>query len=94
MRIEVSVPGLLRDCTGLQGRFHLEAETLEQALRVLFATYPLLRLHVFDDGGRIREHVLIYLNKDNIARLERWDIPLREGDRLAVLQAVSGGSAS
>lgn len=91
MQIEVSVPALLRDCTDRRGRFRLEASTLEEAIRVLFETYPLLRPHVYDDAGRMREHVLIYLNKDNVARMERLDIPLQAGDRLAVLQAVSGG---
>lgn len=89
--IEVSVPGLLRDCTGDRGRFTLEAATLGEAIGRLFETHPLLRAHVYDDAGRVREHVLIYLNRDNVARLDSLDVPLRPGDRLAILQAVSGG---
>jgi len=89
--IEVSVPSMLKDCTGGQSLFHIEAETLAEAVRSLFDVYPLLRLHVFDETGEQRPHVLLYYNEENIKWLETLDIPLESGDRLTVLQAVSGG---
>ncbi|HZG58626.1 MoaD/ThiS family protein [Paenibacillus sp.] len=89
--IEASVPMLLSDCTGGRTRFPLEAATLEDALRALVETYPLLRRHLFTEQGDVRKHVLIFWNDDNIEWLERLDVPLRAGDRLRVLQAVSGG---
>jgi adenylyltransferase/sulfurtransferase len=91
MQIEVSVPGLLRDCTQGQIRFPLEADTLAQALRTLTETYPLLKRHLYNEQGNVREHVLLYYNDDNIAWLDDLDISLRPGDKLRVLQAVSGG---
>ncbi|WP_276353380.1 MoaD/ThiS family protein [Cohnella caldifontis] len=91
MRLEVSVPLLLRDCTGGRSRFSLEADTLEEALRRLIETYPLLKVHVYDERGQVREHVLLYYNDDNVAWLDDLGIPLRPGDKLRVLQAVSGG---
>ena len=89
--INCSVPPLINDCTGGKSHFTLEAETLEQALSLLQDTYPLLRIHLYTEAGDIRQHVLFYYNNDNIAWLDRLDIPLRTGDRLTVLQAVSGG---
>ncbi|CAG7635265.1 Sulfur carrier protein CysO [Paenibacillus solanacearum] len=91
MRLEVSVPSLLRDCTGGQVSFPLEAATLREALGALLAAYPLLRRHLFTEQGQLRKHVLIYYNEDSLAWLDDWNIPLQEGDRLQVLQAVSGG---
>jgi sulfur-carrier protein len=35
--------------------------------------------------------VLIFYNAESIAWLERLDVPLQPGDRLDLLQAVSGG---
>lgn len=89
--IEASVPMLISDCTGGRTRFPLEADTLEEALRALIETYPLLRRHLYTEQGEVRRHVLIFLNDENIEWLERRDAPLRKGDRLRVLQAVSGG---
>lgn len=89
--VSCSVPGLINDCTGGKSSFTLEADTLDQAIRVLTDTYPLLRHHLFTEAGDVREHVLFFYNEDNIAWLEQLDVPLRDGDRLTVLQAVSGG---
>lgn len=89
--IEWLVPSLINDCTGGRSFFQLEADTLEQALSRLVETYPLLRIHLYKEDGSLREHVLIYYNDDNLAWIANKDIPLQDGDRLSVLQAVSGG---
>jgi sulfur-carrier protein len=91
VKIEVRVPGLLRDCTENQGRFFLEAATLNQAVDRLLEIYPRLRVHIYDEQGRLRRHILLFYNNTNFKDLERRDIPLRAGDRLSVVQAVSGG---
>ncbi|NHN28210.1 MoaD/ThiS family protein [Paenibacillus agricola] len=91
MELAVSVPSLLRDCTGGKSHFTLEADTLDHAMKRLLADYPLLNHHIFDEAGKLRQHVLIYYNEDNIEWLEHRQIPLQVGDKLMVLQAVSGG---
>lgn len=91
MQIEVNVPPLLADCTKGQVKFNLEAETLEEAMNHLLATYPLLRTHLYDEDDILRQHVIICYNKENIAWLEHMDISLQEGDQLIIYQAVSGG---
>lgn len=91
MRIEASVPGLLADCTGGRAKFPLEADTLREALDCLFSDYPLLKRHVYNENGEVRKHVLLCYNKDNIDWLVDLDIPLRSGDKLFVMQLVSGG---
>jgi molybdopterin synthase sulfur carrier subunit len=91
MDIEVSVPALLADCTGGKARFTLHADTLQEALDRLFADYPLLKHHVFTEPVKVRKHVLLCYNDDNIDWLESLDIPLRAGDKVFVMQLVSGG---
>jgi len=91
MQVEVTIPSLLSDCAGNQTCFCLEAGTLAQALQRLRETYPLLRVHLYDEQERLRRHVLIYYNDESIAWLDRLNVPLQPGDRLTVLQNVSGG---
>ncbi|WP_020574436.1 MoaD/ThiS family protein [Actinopolymorpha alba] len=69
----------------------LRRATLAEAVDRLLATYPLLRLHLYDETNHLRPHVLIYFNDANIAWFERLDLPLKAGDRLTILQNVSGG---
>ena len=91
MQIEVTIPTLLRDCAGGRCRFPLEAGTLAEALARLIQTYPLLRVHLYDEAGRLRRHLMVFYNDESITWLDRLDLSLRPGDRLHVVQAVSGG---
>jgi molybdopterin converting factor small subunit len=89
--LEVRVPTLLRDCTGGASPVTIEAATLSEALERLRETYPLLRVHLYDEAQQLRPHVLIFYNEESTRWLERLDVPLRPGDRLEIIQAVSGG---
>lgn len=89
--IEVSLPAMLRDSIKAPKHLRVAAATLDEALHNLFEHHPLLRVHVYDDQGRQRPHVLLYYNDDNVAWLDPLTTPLRPGDTLSVLQAVSGG---
>ncbi|HUL52699.1 MAG TPA: MoaD/ThiS family protein [Opitutaceae bacterium] len=91
MQIEVTIPSLLADSTGDRRHFPLEADTLAGALRRLLEDYPQLRPHLYDETMRLRRHVLIFFNDDNLALIEDRSIRLKTGDRLQVVQAVSGG---
>ncbi len=91
MQIEVTVPGLLADCVGGRRQVALEARTLAEALRRLPEEHPRLRPHLYDEAMRLRRHVLIFFNDDNVATIADREVPLKPGDRLLVLQAVSGG---
>lgn len=91
MLITVSVPSLLRDCTGGNVKFQLDALTLQEALDQLISCYPLLRVHLWTETGQVRKHVLLYYNDTNIAWLDDLNITLQQGDQLIVFQAVSGG---
>jgi adenylyltransferase/sulfurtransferase len=91
MEATVTVPALLRDSVGGKTSFSVAGATLAEALERMLETYPLLRIHLYDEAGQLRPHVLIFYNAESIAWLDRLDIPLRAGDRIDVLQAVSGG---
>lgn len=87
----VHVPFLLRGTLGDRPAVTIEATTLEQGLATLFSSYPLLERHVHDDHGVMRQHVFIAFNGRNIAHMPDRKVALRDGDRIDVLQAVSGG---
>ena len=50
-----------------------------------------LAVHLFDEGGGFRTHVLCFHNDTNTRWLESLDVLLQDGDRITFLQAVSGG---
>lgn len=89
--IDVSIPTILRDCTGGRSSISISASTLAEALGVLRETHPLLGVHLYEETGQLRPHVLIFYNEESTRWLRNLDVPLQPGDRLEILQAVSGG---
>lgn len=89
--IEVTLPGILASCVGGENKVTVEADTLSGSIEALLAAYPLLKVHLFKEDGALREHVMFLYNDQSTNWLESTDIPLQPGDRLTVLQLVSGG---
>ena len=82
---------MLRDSVGGRASFTIDADTIASALETIKRDYPLLRVHVWDDFGQQRQHVLIFHNDTALRWLPTLDEPLKEGDRLQIVQAISGG---
>lgn len=89
--VEVELPGLLRDTLGGREPLAATGTTLAEALDDLFRRHPLLRIHLYEEGGGLRRHVLLFHNDENVGARPAAGIALRPGDRVTVLQAVSGG---
>lgn len=91
MQIEVTVPGLLADSVNGRRQFSIDAQTIGDAIETLKRDFPLLRVHLYDDADQLRQHVLIYYNDESIKWITDLDRPSNAGDRIAIIQAVSGG---
>lgn len=90
-RVTLEVPGILRDCTGGQAEIEFQADRLQDAVEAIREDWPLLATHVFTEAGEIRPHVLLLHNDQLKRRTTNQDVPLANGDRLTIVQAVSGG---
>lgn len=88
MTVTVSVPRLLAPATGGPTEFRLEAVTVEEMIERLLGACPGLRVHLFDEAGRLRPHVLCFLDGE-ASRLDDRDQPI--AGEVRFLQAVSGG---
>ena len=79
-------------------RRHLEvpsvevpAATVREALECVFADHPRLRGYIVDEQGRLRQHVVVFV--DGQAARDRTGLtdPLSDGSEVFVMQALSGG---
>jgi molybdopterin synthase sulfur carrier subunit len=89
-RVTVELPSLLRNVLS-QSSIAVEGDTLDEALDDAYSRVPGLRVHLCDESGRFRPHVLCFLNDTNTRWLNGANPPLRDGDCITILQAVSGG---
>jgi sulfur-carrier protein len=69
----------------------VSAGTLRAALEAAFAAAPELRSYVLDEQGAVRKHVAVFVNARLIADRARLDLPLADGDKVVVIQALTGG---
>jgi molybdopterin converting factor small subunit len=93
-KITVSVPRMLTSFTDGKRRFNVEAVTVAGALVAAEKAYPMLRIHLFDETGGVREHVQIFVNSTDCRDLPSLREPVKDGDEIIVLQAISGGLPS
>ena len=86
----LELPFLLRNVLA-EETLTVEGHTLGEALEDAYTQLPGLRVHLCDESGRFRKHVLCFLNDVDTRWLETDNPGLRDGDCITILQAVSGG---
>ena len=89
--VTIELPSVLAPVVNGERSFTVDADTLPAALTALFEIQPGLKVHLFDEAEAFREHVLCFYNQTNTRWMKSIDVPLREGDTITILQAVSGG---
>ncbi len=67
------------------------ATTVAGAVQALEAIAPGIAFYLCDELGRLRTHVNIFIGTERIRDRRGLTDPLRAGDTLSILQALSGG---
>lgn len=89
--VSVELAGALARIAG-EKRVTVEAGQLGQVLDALASGHGgEFRDRLFDDRGRPRRFINIYVNGRDYRFLDKLNTVLREGDVVALLPAVSGG---
>jgi molybdopterin synthase sulfur carrier subunit len=89
--ITLHVVGPLRTYCAGAAQLPVSAHTVRAALEDLERTQPALYRNVCDETGKLRKHLNVYVNADNMRDLDGVGTPLKPGDVLTILPAVSGG---
>ena len=89
--ITLHVMGSLRTYTSGAAQLSISAHTVRAALDDLERSQFALYRNVCDETGRVRQHLNVFVNSDNVRDLAGIDTTLAPGDVLTILPAVSGG---
>ncbi len=65
--------------------------TLREVLENYFQTNEQVRGYVLDDQGRLRQHMVIFVDGDQVHDRDNLNDPVAMGSVIDVLQALSGG---
>ena len=88
---KVMIPTPLRPFTDKQDAVELTGSTVGEILTQLTAKYEGLRKHLYNEDGKLRSFVNIYLNDEDIRYLQREETPVKSGDTLSIIPSVAGG---
>lgn len=85
--MKVLIPSALRSYTG-QAEVEADGATLAAVLADLDRTYPGMRFRMIDEQEKIRPHIRIFVNGEQVRELAQ---PLGAQDEVIIIQALSGG---
>ena len=91
MPVPVRIPSPLRPFAGGESVVEVEGATVAEALRALGDKHKELAARLRDDEGRLRSHVRIYVNDEDVRFLDEEQTALKPGDTIAIIPAIAGG---
>ena len=69
-----------------------EGENVRQILSGLMEEYPDARKAFWEEDGKLRSFIQIYVNEKNVTEEKDWDLPLEKKDEILFLPMIAGGA--
>jgi sulfur-carrier protein len=91
MAVTVRIPTQLRPLAGGSSEVPTEGTTVAGVLKTLEATYPGFADRLFDDSGRLRRFINVFVADEDIRFLDGIDTPVPDGATVSIVPAVAGG---
>ena len=91
MPVAIRIPSPLRPFASGLSVVEVEGATVADALAALGEKHQELIARLRDGDGRLRSHVRIYVNDEDVRFLEDEKTALKPGDTVAIIPAIAGG---
>ena len=70
---------------------YVTGATVGEALNALIAAHPDLKKNLYNDEGKLRSFVNIYLNDEDIRYMKKESTPLADSDTISIVPSIAGG---
>jgi molybdopterin/thiamine biosynthesis adenylyltransferase/rhodanese-related sulfurtransferase/molybdopterin converting factor small subunit len=90
---KILIPTPLRQFADKKDSVQLTGSTVGEVLKSLTSEYADLRRHLYNDEGKLRSFVNVYVNDEDIRYLNKEATPLADGDTVSIVPSIAGGSA-
>jgi sulfur-carrier protein adenylyltransferase/sulfurtransferase len=91
MSTKILIPTPLRPYTDKQDAVEAEGATVGEVLADLTTRHAGLKGHLYNEQGRLRSFVNVYINDEDIRYLQKEQTPVKAGDTLSIIPSVAGG---
>ena len=92
--ISVLIPAPLRRYTGGESKVTASGATVADLLETLEASYPGLKERIVEDDGEIRRFVNVFVNGQNVRKLQGTATAIKDGDEVGIVPAMAGGAGA
>ncbi len=93
MATRILIPTPLRPYTDKQDAVEAEGKTIGELLADLTRRHSGLKAHLYNEHGKLRSFVNVYLNDEDIRYLQKEQTPVAAGDTVSIIPSVAGGSS-
>jgi molybdopterin converting factor small subunit len=91
MPVKVMIPTPLRQYANKQQAVEVQAWTVGDALKAVLAQHTDLKKHLYNDEGKLRSFVNVYVNDDDIRFAQKEATPVKDGDTISIVPSIAGG---
>ena len=88
---KIRIPTQLRPLTGGAGEVEADGSTVGEVLKALDAAHPGFGERIFDQDGRLRRFVNVFLADEDVRFLQGLETPVQPGQTVSIVPAVAGG---
>ena len=92
MSVKIHIPTTLRLFTNQRSEIELEGSSVEEILTTLSDEYPETKKALYDEEGKLRSFINVFVNSDNIKDLQGFETQVKDGDEIILIPAIAGGS--
>jgi molybdopterin converting factor small subunit len=89
---KIHIPTPLRQSAGKQADVEVSGATIGEALTNLVAKHSDLRRHLYNDDGKLRAFVNVYLNDEDVRYLQKEATAVTDGDSISIVPSIAGGN--
>ena len=87
----IRIPTQLRSLTGGAGEVGVDGSTVGEVLKALDAAHPGFGERLFDEAGKLRRFVNVFVADEDIRFLQGLETPVDDATTVSIIPAVAGG---
>src|ERR1700692_511435 len=91
MATRILIPTPLRPYTDKKDSVDAEGSNVGELLADLTRKHAGLKAHLYNEQGKLRSFVNIYVNDEDIRYLQKEQTPVSSGDTVSIIPSVAGG---
>lgn len=88
---KILIPTPLRQFADKKDSVEVSGATVGEALAALTTAHPDMKKNLFNDEGKLRSFVNVYVNDEDIRFLEKDKTAVAAGDTISIVPSIAGG---